>query len=148
MNNCWPINPVSTKSGEDSAPPASRLRPPELPTLGVMERSSTAMKNLTEQIPLSLLPRSGKVFYSGRNAFTTQSDLYVLGVNPGGAPTAHDTETVGSHTDDVLNVYPADWSAYRDESWVGAVPGTYGMAPRVLHLFAKLGVSPGSVPCS
>lgn len=106
------------------------------------------MKNLVEQISLSLLQRSGKVFYSGRNAFATQSDLYVLGVNPGGAPTAHDTETVGSHTNDVLNVYPADWSAYRDESWEGAEPGTYGMAPRVLHLFAKLGVNPGSVPCS
>lgn len=113
-----------------------------------MKRSPPAMKNFAEQIPLSLLPRSGKVFYSGRNAFATQSDLYVLGVNPGGAPTAHDTETVGSHTNDVLNVYPADWSAYRDESWEGAVPGTYGMAPRVLHLFAKLGVNPGSVPCS
>jgi hypothetical protein len=111
-----------------------------------MRQSSLAMNNFTYHIPPSLLHRSGKVFYSGRNAFATQSDLYVLGVNPGGAPT--DAETLNSHTHDVLNVYPADWSAYRDEPWGGAVPGTYGMAPRVLYLFAKLGVNPGSVPCS
>ncbi|QGX39697.1 hypothetical protein [Permianibacter aggregans] len=106
------------------------------------------MKDFIEQIPQSLFARSGKVFYSGRNAFATRSDLYVLGVNPGGAPKSHEDETIGSHTNDVLNLYPADWSAYRDESWEGAAPGTYGMAPRVLHLFAKLGVNPGTVPCS
>lgn len=106
------------------------------------------MKNFVERIPPPLLPRSGKVFYSGRNAFSARSALYVLGVNPGGAPVAHDTETVGSHTNDVLNAYAADWSAYRDESWEGKKPGTYGMAPRVLHAFSVLGLNPGSVPCS
>lgn len=113
-----------------------------------MKKTPLTMENFAERIPRSLLPRSGKVFYSGRTAFSFRSALYVLGVNPGGAPAAHDTETVGSHTNDVLKTYAADWSAYRDESWQGAAPGTYGMAPRVLHLFAVLGVSPGYVPCS
>lgn len=106
------------------------------------------MESFARRIPPPLLSRSGKVFYSGRDAFSARSALYVLGVNPGGAPTTHDTETIGSHTADVLNSFAADWSAYRDESWEGAAPGTYGMAPRVLHLFAELGISPGSVPCS
>ncbi len=35
-----------------------------------------------------------------------------------------------------------------DESWEGAAPGTYGMAPRVLLLFDELNLNPGSVPCS
>lgn len=113
-----------------------------------MKKTPPTIEAFAERIPPSLLSRSGKVFYSGRNAFSSRSALYVLRVNPGGAPTAHDTETVGSHTQEVLSTYAADWSAYRDESWEGAEPGTYGMAPRVLHLFAELGFSPGSVPCS
>lgn len=111
-------------------------------------KTPLTIEAFAERIPSSLLSRSGKVFYSGRNAFSARSALYVLGVNPGGAPTGHDTELVGSHTHEVLNTHAADWSAYRDESWEGAAPGTYGMAPRVLHLFAELGFSPGSVPCS
>ncbi len=106
------------------------------------------MKEFIEKIPSELLTRSGKVFYSGRNAFQSQSDLYVLGLNPGGSPTQNDSETISSHTNEVLNYYPADWSAYRDELWEGRAPGTHGMAPRVLYLFAKLGLNPGSVPCS
>ncbi len=103
---------------------------------------------LAGKIPESLLARSGKVFYSGRKAFSEHSPLYVLGVNPGGDPAHYESETVGNHTAAVLQSYPVDWSAYRDESWGGAIPGTYGMAPRVLHLFSSLGLSPGEVPSS
>lgn len=56
-------------------------------------------------------------------------------------------ETVAGHTNKVLNG-PSDWSAYRDESWKGFPPGTYGMAPRVLHLLRKLNLKPGYVPAS
>lgn len=101
-----------------------------------------------ERIPAALGPRSGKAFYSGRRAFSAPARLYVLGLNPGGDPESHSAETVESHTRDVLNSRPDDWSAYRDESWKGAAPGTYGMAPRVLHLFACLDLRPGEVPCS
>jgi len=105
------------------------------------------IEELAEQIPAALLLRSGKVFYSGRKAFSAPSALYVLGVNPGGNPSQYGEETVGNHTAEVLR-YADDWSAYRDESWEGAPPGTYGMAPRILHLFAALGFNPGQVPCS
>lgn len=99
-------------------------------------------------VPPSLQDESGKVFYSGRSAFCRSATLYVLGVNPGGDPSDYLDETVGSHTNRVLNELPEDWSAYRDEKWEGAQPGTYGMAPRVLHLFKQLDLDPGAVPAS
>ena len=88
------------------------------------------------------------MFYSGRDAFASPASLYVLGVNPGGAPENYKTETVGSHTRQVLYALPANWSAYRDESWEGSTPGTFGMAPRILHLFRRLDLEPGLVPAS
>lgn len=99
-------------------------------------------------VPQSLLAESGKVFYSGRLAFAEPSPLYVLGVNPGGDAKNHSDETVGGHTRRVLNDLPVDWSAYRDEAWEGAESGTRGMAPRILHLFRRLNLSPGKVPAS
>ena len=99
-------------------------------------------------IPADLLLQSGKVFYSGRNAFSTVAVMYVLGVNPGGDPTTQADETVGSHTSWVANMAPADWSAYRDEKWKGKPPGSHGMQPRILHMFKTLGVNPGEVPAS
>jgi uracil-DNA glycosylase family 4 len=101
-----------------------------------------------EAIPGELLPRSGKVFYSGKNAFSAPAPLYVLGVNPGGDPDAPEEETVAAHTAWVATAAPSDWSAYRDESWKGKRPGTHGMQPRLLHMFKVLGLSPGSVPAS
>jgi hypothetical protein len=101
------------------------------------------------KIPAELLLQSGAVFYSGRKAFSTASALYVLGVNPGGDPESHKADTVGSHTAAVLHIHADDWSAYRDESWKdGFPPGTYGMAPRVLHMLAGLNLSADHVPSS
>jgi uracil-DNA glycosylase family 4 len=101
-----------------------------------------------EAIPGELLPRSGKVFYSGRNAFSVRSPLYVLGANPGGDPNSQEEETVAAHTAWVSTTAPADWSAYRDESWKGKPPGKHGMQPRLLHMFKVLGLSPTMVPAS
>jgi uracil-DNA glycosylase family 4 len=112
------------------------------------EQRLDMIESLVKSIPADLLARSGKVFYSGRQAFTARSSLYVLGVNPGGAPENHQAETIGEHTNSVLRTYPDNWCAYRDESWEGHVPGTFGMAPRVLHLFEALGLDPGAVPAS
>jgi hypothetical protein len=106
------------------------------------------MERFAALIPRSLLSESGKVFYSGRSAYSSPARLYVLGVNPGGDPATYAAETVGEHTRQVTQELPANWSAYRDEVWEGAPPGTYGMAPRVLHLFRRLGLEPGSVPAS
>ncbi len=106
------------------------------------------IEKIAKRIPDELLLRSGKVLYSGRIAFRTQFSLYVIGVNPGGDPQNHQNETVANHTKKVLTYHPENWSAYRDEPWEGRLPGTYGMAPRVLHLFRRLGLNPGEVPSS
>ena len=105
------------------------------------------IEELVDLIPDSLKSRSGSAFYSGRDAFKGPKDLYILGVNPGGSPEGREDESVQWHTDKVLNESD-DWSAYRDESWLGSPPGTRGMQPRVLHLFNKIGSSAGSVPAS
>jgi len=99
-------------------------------------------------IPAELLPFSGKVFYSGRNAFSGPASLYVLGVNPGGDPGMQQEETVAAHTDWVANTAPSDWSAYRDESWKSKPAGQHGMQPRMLHMFKVLSLNPGAVPAS
>ena len=100
------------------------------------------------RVPLSVQKRSGKVFYTGRFAFSRPSKLYVVGLNPGGDPETNRNETVAEHTQQVIQSLPDMWSAYRDESWEGAKPGTWQMQPRVLHMFRILGVDPASVPCS
>ena len=96
------------------------------------------------------LDMSGKVFYSGRHAFASRSDLYILGVNPGGNPDDYPREAVRSHTQWILQNSPDDWSEYRDASWGkrGAAPGTRGMQPRILHMLRRLGLNPGEVPAS
>lgn len=99
-------------------------------------------------IPEDLRGRSGSVFYSGRRAFSRPSPLYILGLNPGGDVDGQRSETVEWHTRKVLFELPALWSAYRDESWRGAPPGTRGMQPRVLHLLERVGLSPDEVPAS
>lgn len=60
-----------------------------------MEFPHFTIEALAEKIPESLLARSGKVFYSGRQAFSKPSPLYVLGVNPGGDPAHYESETSG-----------------------------------------------------
>src|SRR4051812_49127983 len=103
---------------------------------------------LFRSVPTHLLDESGTVFYSGRDAFSNPSRLYLLGLNPGGSPVDQARETLSWHSNRVLHKEPHKWSAYRDESWQGALPGTKGMQPRVLHLLRRLGRNPGDVPSS
>jgi hypothetical protein len=49
-----------------------------------------------DAIPEELLDHSGRVFYSGHAAFSVSSDLYILGLNPGGDPLAQAVETIGA----------------------------------------------------
>jgi uracil-DNA glycosylase family 4 len=107
-----------------------------------------AIEELAKLIPTNIHGCSGKVFYSGRLAFSQPSTLYMLGLNPGGCPVESMKETVAAHTNEVLSIHLPDWSAYRDESWEGRHPGTFGMAPRILHLFRRIGLNPGHVPAS
>lgn len=106
------------------------------------------IKEIEELIPKEFLDRSGRVFYSGRAAFAGKRRLYLLGVNPGGDPSSKYDETVRQHTERILNEQPDNWSAYRDESWLGVQPGLYPMQRRVLHLLRTLGMDPGEVPAS
>ena len=108
------------------------------------------IEDFARLIPASQMSRSGKAFYSGRLAFESQSDLYILGANPGGSPKDYPDETVDSHTKWVLQDSPQNWSAYRDESWGTSMakPGSRGIQPSLLYLFDKLSVNPGKVPAS
>lgn len=108
------------------------------------------IEDLRKLIPDSQKDRSGKAFYSGRQAFEKPSDVYILGLNPGGDPVRYPYETVAHHTDEVLRNLPRNWSAYRDEAWSEgrAAPGTRPMQRRVLYLLKRLGLDAGEVPAS
>jgi hypothetical protein len=95
----------------------------------------------------NLYGRSGKVFYAGRAAFSAPASLYLLGLNPGGSPVHQAEQTIGRNLE-VWRSRPARWSDYVDESWAGKPPGTYGMGPRVRHLFDRLSLDPREVPAS
>jgi len=117
-------------------------------TLPKMKTSTLSFVAARAAIPTDVLSRSGKVFYSGRDAFSSPAVLYVLGGNPGGDPADLHEGTIASHTEWVANAAPGDWSAYRDERWKGKAPGRHGMQPRILHMFEVLGCNPGLVPAS
>ena len=106
------------------------------------------IEDFAKLIPESLMDISGRVFYSGRQAFESRSDMYILGINPGGDHGVYSEETVRRHTDAVLNSFDNNWSAYRDESWAGAPPGSNGLQPSLLRLFQGLERDPGKVPAS
>ena len=104
--------------------------------------------DVRDLVPEKLWTRSGKIFYSGRAAFCGSPELYVLGLNPGGDPVTQADETVMRHSEWVLREAPEDWSAYRDELWRGKSRGTHGIQPRLLHLFERIGRSPGAIAAS
>lgn len=92
--------------------------------------------------------RSGSVVYSGRDAFEQPSDVYLLGLNPGGDPITQAGETIGRHLEEAVVRSQGNWSEYRDESWGGRPAGKRGMQPRILHMCKRLGVDPGRLPSS
>lgn len=103
---------------------------------------------IARHIPSQLADVSGKVFYSGREAFKPGRPVYLLGYNPAGDPLSQADETVASHTRSVLTNLPSNWSAYRDESWIGFPPGTATFQPVILQLLGGLGLDPGFTPSS
>jgi hypothetical protein len=105
------------------------------------------LSELGKLIPASLLEKSGAVFNTGSHAFSKPAALYLLGLNPGGDPEAHQHETVASQMTAVL-AKPSSWAAFRDESWNGRPPGSPGMQPRILHLLGRLGLEAHEVPTS
>ena len=105
------------------------------------------VREALEDLPKDLLARSGSVFYSGPSAFCSPSPLYVLGLNPGGSPTEYIHETVGSRLA-LFRSMTSPWSAYSDESWCNAPPGSWMMQPRVVHMLTALSLEPRAVPSS
>ena len=90
-------------------------------------------------IPDHLLDKPGRVFYSGRRAFESPSDLYILGLNSGGDPNV-DIESIREHTDAVFSDSGAGWSRY--------VEGSKPFHRRMRHLFQVLDRCPNEVPAS
>lgn len=110
--------------------------------------ANSLFESVYAAIPEAILQQSGKVFYAGREAFNHPAPLYVMGVNPGGDPLQMLAHTLGDHSEWVRSQAQANWCAYRDEAWDGRPAGTRGLQPRMLHLYQRLGVDPGSVPAS
>jgi hypothetical protein len=106
------------------------------------------IEEFAKLIPESIKNLSGAVFYSGRNAFQGKKDLYIIGLNPGGADILHKDATVSRHTETILSMANPDWSEYKDEIWGGTKPGVYGLQPRILHLLRILNLSPSEIPAS
>ncbi len=107
------------------------------------------MEDFAALIPKSLDDCSGKVFYSGRKAFESSSDTYILGINPGGDPSDPKEKSVGVHTTTVLNCMPFDWGEYRDEPWKkDAEPGSTPFQRRLKYLSCKIDMGLGEIPAS
>lgn len=110
-------------------------------------RHSLPIDEALSALPADLLARSGSVFYTGREAFSGRKSVYLLGLNPGGDPFARADNTIAKHIRE-FKARTTPWSAYSDDSWEGAQPGTWGMQPRVVHLLAKLRLDPRTTPAS
>lgn len=115
--------------------------------MGASEGLPPLIDEALDRVSPVILPRSGSVFYTGKSAFQSESPLYLLGLNPGGDPQAQRDNTVAKHISEFRG-RARPWSAYADDSWEGAPPGTWGMQPRVLHMLAKLRLDPRQVPAS
>ncbi|MCZ4499988.1 MAG: Tryptophan synthase subunit beta [Marmoricola sp.] len=110
------------------------------------------LDEILELIPNDLRDVPGSLLYSGQDAWTGTSPVYLMGLNPGGDP-AVVTETVASQAAELLRTQPVNYSAYRDEAWAkplgGLRPkGTAPMQRRILHMLDVLGLDPGTVPSS
>ena len=105
------------------------------------------IEELVKTIPPSMLKLPGGALHTGRRAFDSPAEIYILGYHPGGNP-AESTETVGEQIHRVINQKPDAWSAYLDDSWDGKPPGSQRMQKRVAHLCAGLGLDLRAIPTS
>ena len=105
------------------------------------------IEELVKTIPQSMLKLPGGALHTGRRAFDSPAEIYILGYHPGGNP-AESTETVGEQIHQVINRKPEAWSAYLDDPWDGKPPGTQRIQKRVAHLCAGLGLDLQAIPAS
>lgn len=108
------------------------------------------LAEVLDAIPGSLRGVSGDALYSGREAWTNPSPIYLMGINPGGDPADLST-TVATQAAAALR--PDSFSAYRDLAWTTPrgnlyEPGKHPMQRSVLHLLDRLGLDPAKVPTS
>lgn len=110
------------------------------------ELADDLMSMLASMVPEALSSASGRVFYSGREAFSGRREIYVLGANPGGDPATHPLTI----DDDVrmVSAMTAPWSAYIDDRWLGLPAGTQTLQRRVRHLLDGLDLDPRLTPSS
>lgn len=101
-----------------------------------------------DALPMELLSRSGSVFYSGRSAFSRPTSLYILGLNPGGSPSLQADETIEFDLAEWKGNPRKNWSSYLDDSWRGRKEGTYGIQPRLAHMFRQLKLDLREVPAA
>ena len=110
------------------------------------------INDLVKYIPARLMRESGKAFHAGRLAFSGQRNLYVLGLNPGGAPELHDEETLSDNLDLVLRRACERWSSFLDERWrrdrKDYPPGMAPLQLKMQELLGCLGLDPREVPAS
>lgn len=131
-----------------SGRPIPQTSPPVPRKASMMSNAQPiSILSAVEQLPPSIMCRSGSLFYSGPSAFQGESPLYVLGLNPGGSPVAQVTETVERDLAD-WRALTSPWSAYLDESWQRKPAGTHGMQPRMRHMFDRLGLDLREIPAS
>jgi len=105
------------------------------------------ISDFISQVNPSIRKRSGSVFYSGRRAFGQPSDIYILGLNPGGCPCDQAKDTIDRDLEAITGQDREYWSAYRDDRWTGE-PGESVMQLRVRYLLKQLGLNPREVPAS
>lgn len=99
------------------------------------------IEKFAELVPESLMEKPGRVFYSGRKAFESPRDIYLLGINSGGDP-ADATDRVKDNVESILNRPEMEnWSRYRE--------GANDFHKRLRrHFFKYLGLDPCEVPAS
>jgi hypothetical protein len=107
----------------------------------------TNFDSIASLVPADLLPMSGAVFYTGREAFEHPTPVYILGLNPGGDPVANAHHTVEAHLRWTAESEPR-FSNYRDTVWSTGLPGGHPHQRRVVHLCDRLGMDPADVPAS
>lgn len=107
------------------------------------------MQEFFDLVPKHLRHRSGGVFYTGRSAFRGTSDIYILGLNPGGDPEDPSCGTISAHMNASLTRSSDVWSEYADEAWKsGYAAGEMPHQKRVCHLAKELGLSIRDIPAS
>lgn len=101
--------------------------------------ATPALDRFEGLVPNELLDVPGHAFYAGEAAFSGNSPLYLLGLNPGGTG----SETVRQQIQSVRSG-PGGYSAFRTHTWKPASRIDHS----VLHMLSRLSLDPEVVPAS